>query len=99
MSLKIDVRRLFILGMMVQLIGGYLARILANQHAHCTKCQNESTPWLVWVDDKPENIEAAASVGLQAVLFQSIGQLRNELEVRNLIEGLPVPGAAEARRS
>ena len=57
MSLKIDVRRLFILGMMVQLIGGYLARILANQHAHCTKCQNESTPWLVWVDDKPENIE------------------------------------------
>ena len=53
----------------------------------------------LFLDDKPENIEAAASVGLQAVLFQSIGQLRNELEVRNLIEGLPVPGAAEARRS
>jgi putative hydrolase of the HAD superfamily len=53
----------------------------------------------LFLDDKPENIEAAASVGLQAVLFQSIGQLRNELEFRNLIEGLPVPGAAEARRS
>jgi putative hydrolase of the HAD superfamily len=48
----------------------------------------------LFLDDKPENIEAAASVGLNAVLFQSIEQLRNDLKTRNLQEGLPVPGRA-----
>jgi putative hydrolase of the HAD superfamily len=46
----------------------------------------------LFLDDKPENIEAAAQVGLQAVLFTSIEQLRLDLAERGLQEGLPVPG-------
>jgi putative hydrolase of the HAD superfamily len=50
----------------------------------------------LFLDDKPENIEAAASVGLQAVLFHSVEQLRQDLEDRGLLDGLPVPGDARA---
>jgi putative hydrolase of the HAD superfamily len=46
----------------------------------------------LFLDDKPENIEAAASVGLNAILFQSIEQLKHDLKARNLQNGLPVPG-------
>jgi putative hydrolase of the HAD superfamily len=52
----------------------------------------------LFLDDKPENIEAAASVGLNAVLFHSIEQLRRDLEARNLQAGLPVPGKAPSTR-
>jgi putative hydrolase of the HAD superfamily len=47
----------------------------------------------LFLDDKPENIAAAAKVGLNAVLFESIEQLRRDLEARGLQAGLPVPGA------
>ena len=47
----------------------------------------------LFLDDKPENIAAAAEVGLNAVLFESIEQLRRDLAARGLQEGLPVPGA------
>lgn len=50
----------------------------------------------LFLDDKPENIEAASSVGLNAVLFESIGQLRRDLQARRLLEGLPVPGEIAA---
>jgi putative hydrolase of the HAD superfamily len=53
----------------------------------------------LFLDDKAENIEAAASVGLQAVQFHSVAQLRHDLEVRNLLEGLPIPGVVQASRS
>lgn len=46
----------------------------------------------LFLDDKPENIEAAAGVGLNAVLFHSVEQLRQDLEDRGLLEGLPIPG-------
>jgi putative hydrolase of the HAD superfamily len=53
----------------------------------------------LFLDDKPENIEAAASVGLQAVLFHSVAQLRADLEARGLLEGLPIPGEATRLRA
>jgi putative hydrolase of the HAD superfamily len=53
----------------------------------------------LFLDDKPENIEAAASVGLQAVLFHSIDQLRADLEARNLLAGLPIPGETTSLRA
>jgi putative hydrolase of the HAD superfamily len=46
----------------------------------------------IFLDDKTENIAAAAGVGLNAIQFQSIGQLRRDLEARGLQIGLPVPG-------
>jgi hypothetical protein len=56
-------------------VGLYLARILANQHVDCAKCQNESTPWLVWVDDAPENNERevalARASGIEVFQFYS----------------------------
>ena len=53
----------------------------------------------LFLDDKPENIAAAASVGLQAVLFHSVEQLREDLEARNLLQGLPIPGEATTLRA
>jgi putative hydrolase of the HAD superfamily len=47
----------------------------------------------LFLDDKPENVAAAARVGLNAVLFESIEQLRRDLAARGLQTGLPVPGA------
>ena len=49
-------------------------------------------PKALFLDDKPENIAAAAEVGLNAVLFENIEQLRADLQARGLQEGLPVPG-------
>jgi putative hydrolase of the HAD superfamily len=46
----------------------------------------------LFLDDKPENIAAAEKVGLNAVLFDNIEQLRRDLAARGLQEGLPVPG-------
>jgi putative hydrolase of the HAD superfamily len=46
----------------------------------------------LFLDDKPENIAAAAGVGLNAVLFDNIEQLRVDLDARGLQAGLPVPG-------
>jgi putative hydrolase of the HAD superfamily len=48
----------------------------------------------LFLDDRQENIDAAAGVGLNAVLFDNIAQLRLDLEARGLQTGLPVPGAA-----
>jgi putative hydrolase of the HAD superfamily len=48
----------------------------------------------LFLDDRPENIAAATEVGLNAVLFTSIEQLRLDLKARGLQEGLPVPGAS-----
>jgi putative hydrolase of the HAD superfamily len=50
----------------------------------------------LFLDDKPENIAAAAEVGLNAILFDNIAQLRRDLETRGLQTGLPVPGEASA---
>jgi putative hydrolase of the HAD superfamily len=49
-------------------------------------------PQALFLDDKPENISAAAQVGLNAILFDNIEQLRSELQARGLQDGLPVPG-------
>ena len=45
----------------------------------------------VFVDDSPTNVEAAASVGMDAIAFTTPGQLARELALR----GLPVPTPAE----
>ena len=46
----------------------------------------------LFLDDKPENIAAAAEVGLNAIQFDNIEQLRRDLDARGLQDGLPVPG-------
>ena len=40
---------------------------------------------VIFIDDRPENIEAAKAVGLDAILFQSEQQLREELSKREVI--------------
>ena len=47
----------------------------------------------LFLDDKPENIAGAERVGLHAIQFSSIEQLRKDLEARGLQQGLPIPGA------
>ncbi len=41
---------------------------------------------IVFIDDRPENVEAAKAVGLDAILFESEQQLRGELAKRGTIE-------------
>ena len=45
----------------------------------------------LFLDDKPENIAAAESVGLQAILFTTVEALHAELERRGLLAVLPAP--------
>lgn len=45
----------------------------------------------MFVDDSPTNVEAAASVGMDAIAFTTPVQLARELALR----GLPVPTPAE----
>ena len=40
---------------------------------------------IVFFDDREENIEAAKQVGLDAILFESVSQAREELAKRNLL--------------
>lgn len=51
----------------------------------------------IFLDDKPENIEAAAKVGIHAILFKNVEQLREDLVSRNLLKGFPLPGDVEVR--
>ncbi len=41
---------------------------------------------VIFVDDRPENIESAKTIGLDAILFESEQQLRNELSRRGVLE-------------
>jgi putative hydrolase of the HAD superfamily len=50
----------------------------------------------LFLDDRLENITAAEKVGLLAIQFSSIEQLRNDLAARGLLQYLPTPGAVEA---
>ena len=52
-------------------------------------------PSTLFLDDKPENIAGAEQVGLHAIRFSSIEQLRKDLAARGLQQSLPVPGAAQ----
>lgn len=45
----------------------------------------------LFLDDKPENIRAAEEVGLNAIQFRTVEQLRADLESRALLQGLPQP--------
>jgi putative hydrolase of the HAD superfamily len=53
----------------------------------------------IFLDDKPENIAAASGIGLNAILFETIEQLRHDLKARGLQDGLPVPGAVSGTPS
>jgi putative hydrolase of the HAD superfamily len=46
----------------------------------------------IFLDDKPENVKAAAEVGIHAIQFKNVEQLRGELTSRRLLEGFPLPG-------
>ena len=46
----------------------------------------------LFLDDMPENIASAAQVGLKAIRFENVEQLRRDLKDRGLQEELPVPG-------
>jgi putative hydrolase of the HAD superfamily len=49
----------------------------------------------LFLDDKPENIDAAESVGIEAIRFSTVEKLKDELERRGLLGVLPVPGSVE----
>jgi putative hydrolase of the HAD superfamily len=61
-------------------------------YLHTCEKLKVAPPQTLFLDDKPENIAAAAGVGLNAIQFENIAQLRRDLEARGLQSGLPVPG-------
>ena len=48
----------------------------------------------LFLDDKIENVRAAEQLGLQALQFRSVEQLRGDLAERNLLGQLPAPVSA-----
>jgi putative hydrolase of the HAD superfamily len=46
----------------------------------------------LFLDDRPENVAAAQQVGLNALQFRSVEQLRQDLDARGLLQGWPMPG-------
>lgn len=49
----------------------------------------------LFVDDNPENVRAAGDLGIHAIQFHSVDQLRAELAEQGLLQGLPQPGEDE----
>ena len=45
----------------------------------------------LFLDDKIENVRAATELGLQALQYRSIEQLRDDLATRNFLDRLPAP--------
>jgi putative hydrolase of the HAD superfamily len=52
-------------------------------------------PEALFIDDKIENIAAAKKLGMPAIQFSSVEQLRQTLANSALFQDLPVPGAIE----
>ncbi len=50
----------------------------------------------LFIDDKPENIHAAEALGLRAVQFTDVAQLRGDLAARGLLQDFPQPDEDEA---
>lgn len=48
----------------------------------------------LFVDDRPENVRAAAELGLHALLFTTAGQLRCDLIAAGLDQQLPLPASS-----
>lgn len=48
----------------------------------------------LFLDDKHENVASAAGLGIHAIQFSTVEQLRRDLAARGLQQGLPVPGDA-----
>ncbi len=46
---------------------------------------------VIFIDDLPENVEAARQMGIDAILFESPKQIREELERRSLLTPSPIP--------
>ncbi|MGA9061026.1 MAG: HAD family phosphatase [Terracidiphilus sp.] len=46
----------------------------------------------LFVDDKPENVQAAAAMGIKALLFSTVENLRADLIAQELDKEVPLPG-------
>ena len=63
-------------------------------YAQCLRAFGLPARRVLFVDDRPENVEAAQDLGLQTVLFTDVAPFRNELATR--FDGaLPLPEPAE----
>jgi putative hydrolase of the HAD superfamily len=63
-------------------------------YRHCLEGLGLEPPDVLFVDDRPENVEAAAALGLEAILYEGIEPLRAELSDR-YGDSLPLPVAEE----
>jgi putative hydrolase of the HAD superfamily len=63
-------------------------------YRHCVEGLRLEPHEILFVDDRPENVEAAAAFGLEAILYEGIGTLRAALTAR-YGDSLPLPVAEE----
>jgi putative hydrolase of the HAD superfamily len=65
-------------------------------YRHCLERLGTPPAETLFVDDRPENVEAALALGLDAILYTGLDSLRGELSGR--FDGtLPLPGAVVER--
>jgi glucose-1-phosphatase len=53
-------------------------------YLEAAKMANVAPSEIFFMDDRPENVEGARAVGIDAVLFQSVDQLHRDLFERKL---------------
>ena len=66
-------------------------------YRRCLDCLGREPRDVLFVDDRPENVEAASALGLQAILFTGVEPLREELAAR-YGDALPAPPADAGER-
>jgi putative hydrolase of the HAD superfamily len=63
-------------------------------YRHCIDCFGVEPRDVLFVDDRPENVEAAAMVGLEAIHYDGIDPLRADLTAR-YGDAMPLPVSGE----
>lgn len=63
-------------------------------YEHCLGCLDVAPSEALFVDDREVNVQGARALGINAIRFESMAQIRTELEVLGLAALLPLPETA-----
>ncbi len=70
-----------------------LAKPDAAIYTHTCERLNVRPEECLFLDDKPENVRGAEAVGMHALPFTTVDQLRSALQSRNWLQDAPQPGS------
>ena len=59
-------------------------------YLHTSEALGVSPKDCLFLDDKPENVRGAEAIGMQAIQFTDLAQLRQDLAARGLLQDVPI---------